>query len=104
MDPFGRNTFSIDSLPPGISEKTLNDFLQALAAYLRNPSFGSPGLEKLIRGVCRQSVMFGDLLSHQEQEKLMEDLFRCENPFSCPHGRPVMYKIPWSDVDRKLLR
>ena len=104
MEPFGRNTFSIDALPPGLSEKALNSYLQALSAYLRDPSFGSPGLEKLIRGVCRQSVMFGDRLSPEEQEKLIEDLFRCDNPFSCPHGRPVMYKISWSDVDRKLLR
>lgn len=104
IEPFGRNTFNIDALPPGISEKSLNTYLQSLAAYLRDPSFGSPGLEKLIRGVCRQSVMFGDRLSSEEQEKLMSDLFRCDNPFSCPHGRPVMYKLSWSDVDRKLLR
>lgn len=104
MEPFGRNTFSIDALPPGLSEKALSTYLQALAAYLRDPCFGSPGLEKLIRGVCRQSVMFGDRLSPEEQEKLMEDLWRCDNPFSCPHGRPVMYKISWSEIDRKLLR
>lgn len=101
---FGTNTIKIDSVPSEISGKSLKKYFLALIAYLKDKTYGKPGLDKLIRGVCRQSVMFGDPLTTLEQEKLVSDLFKCQNPYSCPHGRPTMFKISFSEIDRKLGR
>jgi len=101
---FGNNTIKIDAVPSKISGKSLKKYFLSLIAYLKDQSYGKPGLDKLIRGVCRQSVMFGDPLTTLEQEKLVSDLFKCDNPYTCPHGRPTMFKISIPDLDRKLGR
>ena len=104
IERFGKNTFKIDSVPAEVPPKGLKAYFSGLISYLLDSSNGKPGIEKLIRGVCRQSVMFGDPLKKEEQEQLIEDLFRCENPYSCPHGRPLLYKLNWNEIDRRFLR
>ncbi|MBN2144818.1 MAG: DNA mismatch repair endonuclease MutL, partial [Candidatus Aureabacteria bacterium] len=93
IELFGKNTFKVDAMPSELNEKKLQDYFLGLSAYLRDSSSAEPAMEKLVRGVCRQSVMFGDSLSSTEQEKLVNELFQCENPYSCPHGRPVFFKL-----------
>lgn len=104
MSSFGKNTFKIDAVPAEVSGCDLKRYFLELIGYLREASHGKPGMEKLVRGVCRQSVMFGDSLAPAEQARLAADLFACENPYTCPHGRPTFWKISWEQIDRKLGR
>ncbi|KAK2753907.1 DNA mismatch repair protein [Arachnomyces sp. PD_36] len=42
---------------------------------------------------CRSAIMFNDILSLQECQKLVSKLSRCAFPFQCAHGRPSMVPI-----------
>lgn len=50
--------------------------------------------ESLASEACHSSVRAGDSLLPLEIEHLVSDLFRCEHPWNCPHGRPTVVKIP----------
>jgi len=53
---------------------------------------------------CKAAIKAGDILHHQEAEKLLKDLYTTSNSFSCPHGRPTMWKITSNELERKFKR
>lgn len=59
---------------------------------------------RIIRFSCKASVKAGDELTKVQMEKLMDDLTLCENPFSCPHGRPTFLQLSVADLEKKFKR
>ncbi|KAI1457935.1 hypothetical protein F4805DRAFT_427011 [Annulohypoxylon moriforme] len=53
-------------------------------------------LEMINSRACRSSIMFNDLLSHEECVNLIKRLAECTLPFQCAHGRPSM--VPLVDI------
>ncbi len=43
-------------------------------------------------------------LSASEMESLMEELFACDEPFACPHGRPIVLKMDDRALERRFGR
>ncbi len=59
---------------------------------------------RIIKFACKASVKAGDELTKEELKKLIKDLEKCENPFSCPHGRPTTIKLSISELEKKFKR
>ncbi|HVR30562.1 MAG TPA: DNA mismatch repair endonuclease MutL [Thermoanaerobaculia bacterium] len=53
---------------------------------------------------CKAAVKMHHPLSAREMEELMEELFACEEPFACPHGRPIVLKMDDRDLERRFGR
>lgn len=53
---------------------------------------------------CKTAIKAGDKLNHLEMESLVKDLFRCDNPYTCPHGRPTVFRMNYDEISRKFLR
>jgi hypothetical protein len=50
-----------------------------------------PGVDRVLKSkACRSAIMFGDQLSPQECEQLVQQLQGTQQCFSCAHGRPTM--------------
>ena len=58
----------------------------------------------VIKTVCRQAIKANDLLAGPELEKLLEDLRECVMPYTCPHGRPTLIEMSYSELERKFGR
>ena len=56
--------------------------------------------DKIIRSACRASIRAGDSITFNEAENLIDDLFKCKFPFTCPHGRAVVYKISLKELEK----
>ncbi len=41
---------------------------------------------------CKAAVKAGDRLEMHEMRRLVNDLFTTDNPYTCPHGRPIVFK------------
>jgi DNA mismatch repair protein MutL len=50
------------------------------------------------------AVKAGDPLTFPEMQALMDELLACDNPYTCPHGRPVIIELANNDLDRKFGR
>jgi DNA mismatch repair protein MutL len=50
--------------------------------------------EALASEACHSAIRSGDLLQHPKIDQLIEQLFECEHPWNCPHGRPTIVQIP----------
>ncbi len=56
------------------------------------------------RRACRASVMTGDAMSSFEAIHQLKELSLCQDPMTCPHGRPVFIELKVSFFDRQFLR
>ncbi|MGZ3689279.1 MAG: hypothetical protein ACXVBW_13325, partial [Bdellovibrionota bacterium] len=50
--------------------------------------------ETLASEACHSAIRAGDRLEDLEAQALVDELFRCEHPWNCPHGRPTVVRIP----------
>ncbi|KAL1109998.1 hypothetical protein AAG570_014019 [Ranatra chinensis] len=53
---------------------------------------------------CRNAVKAGDLLSVYEMQHLVDKLFMTNNPYTCPHGRPIVYSMKAGELAKKFQR
>ncbi|MDR3071957.1 MAG: DNA mismatch repair endonuclease MutL, partial [Clostridiales Family XIII bacterium] len=61
---------------------------------------GDRALERLISRACRSSIKANEKLNEKEAIALLEQLSACENPYTCPHGRPVLVQLRKYDFER----
>ncbi len=53
---------------------------------------------------CRAAVKMHEPLSAVEMEALVGELFAAEQPYACPHGRPIVLKMSDADLERRFGR
>lgn len=53
---------------------------------------------------CHSSVRMNQRISDSEAIRLVRDLFKCRNAYSCPHGRPIVWRITSQEIDQKFNR
>jgi DNA mismatch repair protein MutL len=108
IEPFGTNTFKIDSLPTFFRAPDPLRFMHDVIDELRSASNSSSALrlgeDMIAKTVCRHAVKANDPLRYLEVEKLIRDLLDCELPYCCPHGRPTMIQISHTELEKKFGR
>ena len=103
---FGNNTYIVRELPAfmelGEGEGFLRDLFNEFSA---RPDLKSQAtMERIIMRSCKSAVKGGDILSTLEIEALLDSLKQCENPYSCPHGRPTFIKMTRYEIERLFKR
>jgi len=53
---------------------------------------------------CHGSVRAGDVLSNEEAKALLVALDAAEFAGHCPHGRPVVMRLGWGELERRVGR
>lgn len=53
---------------------------------------------------CKAAVKGNQELSFAEAEALIDDLLTLENPYNCPHGRPVIVSMSKYEIEKKFKR
>ncbi len=93
LDPFGGESYVVRAVPAAIRNKDPIKVLRDLIEELVESSVTRrlvPTREQIwITSSCKMAVKAGDPLSFPEMEKLIVDLATTENPYLCPHGRPI---------------
>ena len=47
---------------------------------------------------CRAAVKINTPLTREKMQWMLDELFRCANPYTCPHGRPIILKMDIEQV------
>ncbi len=53
---------------------------------------------------CKAAIKAGDKLNEKEMRVLVDKLFATSMPYVCPHGRPIVVKIPLDELDKRFGR
>lgn len=60
--------------------------------------------KKIARIACHSSIRAGKYMSEPEIRKMILDLYTTQNPYSCPHGRPIIWELKKYDIEKKFGR
>ena len=107
LEEFGENTIKLTGVPTVcIDLNTKELFLETLDEINTVARTAKQEKEeKFIATVaCKAAVKANMALTREEVEKLMDELLKLPNPFTCPHGRPTVIKMTKYDIERKFAR
>lgn len=106
IEPFGGSTFVIKGIPSHLKEKTdLHSLLDGLTDELMSNGRAKDLDHRLAAmAACKASVKAGDALDLNACHTIIRQLSLCESPFTCPHGRPTVLRLPYPEIDRRFRR
>lgn len=103
---FSGNSLVIEEIPAELGDwqggKVFIEILKQLEQELEINADFRDSLAKSI--ACKSSIKAGHKLSRKEMLNLINDLFACQTPYFCPHGRPVLIKMTIQDFEKKFKR
>ena len=100
----GKKSIVIDGIPTvfdAMDRDMFKDILSNLDSNLNLPDKYQYTLKTMS---CKAAIKAGKKLSKEEMSALLDELFACDVPFFCPHGRPIIYKISLLELEKKFGR
>lgn len=106
IEDFGDRSIVLREVPMIFGLPTYVDFIRDIIDSLDKDisSNYEADMYKIMRKACKASVKAGDDLSDIEIEALIRDLKNCENPYTCPHGRPTIVEVSKHTISKLFLR
>ncbi|MQS76556.1 DNA mismatch repair endonuclease MutL [Companilactobacillus halodurans] len=107
LDDFGQNSFVVNTHPtwfvPGQEESTIKEMVD----YVLNDSkisVASFREKNAIMMSCKRAIKANHHLTDNEAIQLLKNLTKAENPYNCPHGRPVLVQFSNKDLEKMFKR
>lgn len=104
IEYFGGSTYHIRAVPATSYKlerpEAIHDILRDLFSLGRVSPDATNKEEALKILACRTSIKSGHEMSKIEMITLIKDLYSCQNPHTCPHGRPVAVLLDEAQLER----
>ena len=106
IEEFGSASFIVKGVPADIEFSTAQQLLKDIIENLdnKNDYKDYPTIKRIIGNSCKSAIKGNEKLNIKEMESLLKVLSKADNPFSCPHGRPVFIKLSQKDIEKMFKR
>lgn len=102
-----KNIITIIGIPSDVKvEHEVETLLEILHEYRKNEQQSQLEVrDNLAKSYsCKAAIKAGDRLTENEMRILVDKLFATSMPYVCPHGRPIVIKIPLEEFDKRFGR
>ena len=107
LEPFGNNTYAVRAFPSwfpkGLEEEVIRDLVEQIIQEGKI-NIGELREEVAILMSCKRSIKANHYLTDQDMVRLLEDLRETNDPFTCPHGRPVIIHFTYYEIEKMFKR
>ncbi|MBR5419733.1 MAG: DNA mismatch repair endonuclease MutL [Lachnospiraceae bacterium] len=107
IEEFGGNDVALSAVPMELYRSQPRSlFLDILNDLSERGMQAAPDVinRVLASMACKGAVKGGDVISPQEMEAVLDDLLTLNNPYHCPHGRPTIFSMSRSELERRFKR
>ncbi len=106
LQPFGKNTFVLNSIPSYLEKGQEKNVLETLIEeFLSGEVASFTPEEKTAAAIARSTcIKSGKTLDEKEMRSLFSELMNCEIPFYSRSGKPIIFKLEKNEIDRKFLK
>lgn len=103
------SSVAVTALPTGLDADSAAELLHRLSADTVGEAAKEVLEQRLLEAyaanrACKSAIKIHHPLSLDKMERLIGDLFLCEQPYSCPHGRPVLLSLSDPELERRFGR
>ncbi|PAE26828.1 DNA mismatch repair endonuclease MutL [Bacillus sp. 7894-2] len=107
LEPFGHNSFIVRShpqwLPKGEEQEIIEDMIEQLLA-MKKVDIKKLREEAAIMMSCKASIKANHHLRNDEIQALLDELRSSSDPFTCPHGRPIIIHYSTYEMEKMFKR
>lgn len=103
----GNNQITVNSVPLDVQSGCEAESLKELfAQFEENQKIETSNKRDNLAASfsCKNAIKTGKVLNNDEAQNLLNNLFKCDNPFSCPHGRPIIVEMSLNELDKSFGR
>lgn len=107
IEHFGGNEYMVNGVPAQLPDVAVQELLIEIIDNLTaNKADTSPEtlLERIATMSCKAAVKGNNNLPVRQAQELLRELMTLENPYNCPHGRPVMIRVAKRELEKKFKR
>lgn len=107
FEPFGQQTYRVSAhpnwFPAGFEEETIRDII---AQIIEDEKIDLKKLREdaAILMACKKSIKANHHLNYDDMFELLETLRKTEDPFTCPHGRPIVIHFSTYELEKMFKR
>jgi DNA mismatch repair protein MutL len=107
LEEFGPSSYAVKEYPswfPAGEETVLIEDIIEQVLTTRKIDIGKLREEAAIMMSCKRSIKANHHLTLADMERLLNDLAEADNPFTCPHGRPVLIHFTTYEIEKMFKR
>jgi len=103
---FSGTTVVIDAIPTDVKVGRETQVITDIIDFYKEGEDKSfePADRMAAAFACKNAIKSGEILNQAQMHAVVDQLFACESPYFCPHGRPVIVTIELDEFDRKFKR
>jgi DNA mismatch repair protein MutL len=107
IEPFGGSTFLVRSYPSWFPQAEAESLIHEISEWLQaqgkvdTAQLRDAGAKMMS---CKAAIKANRHLGRAEMEALLQQLHACENPFTCPHGRPILVHFSTYELEKMFKR
>lgn len=107
LQPFGDQSYIVRSyptwFPEGLEEEIIRDMVHQI---IKDEQINIESIREdaAILMSCKRSIKANHYLNHDDMFQLLEDLRSTSDPFTCPHGRPVIIHFTSYELEKMFKR
>ena len=107
LEPFGFNSYIVKAhpqwFPKGEEKQIIEDMIEQLLS-MKKVDVKKLREEAAIMMSCKGSIKANRHLRNDEIQALLDELRRTTDPFTCPHGRPIIIHTSTYDMEKMFKR
>ncbi|WP_062105005.1 DNA mismatch repair endonuclease MutL [Bacillus niameyensis] len=107
LEDFGTNSFIIRShprwFPKGYEKETIEEIIEQLLV-MKKIDIQALLEDAAIMMSCKGSIKANHYLRQDEIQALLDELRKAEDPFTCPHGRPIIITFTTYEIEKMFKR
>ena len=108
VEPFGPRTIAIKAAPAGLEgsalERMVVEVLEQAGSLEQAENLEAARTRIAASIACHAAIKVNTPLDPARMEWLLAELAQTEHPTSCPHGRPIVLRYAWKDIQRAFHR
>jgi len=110
LDEFGGGTFLIREFPQALANSQARTGFQQIVEMLADTLSEGRDLKQMLYTkllsnlACGAAIKAGDAIPLVEAQDLVDELMKLEDPYTCPHGRPIIVSYSKHELDKRFKR
>jgi len=103
---FGKNTIAVEAVPAGMTWGNESTIIKEIIDHYQEFGTKDTSIQSKVAASysCKAAIKSGDKLIEEEMRNLVDNLFATQNPYFCPHGRPIIINLSLKELDKRFER